>query len=70
MAKEFKIAASVNIKPAGVATYMARKAIADWLRMEADALVSNHNPTPGGYVGNYSYAGPDVLGGETVTLRD
>lgn len=70
--KEFKTAATLKIKPAGVATYMARLAIANWLREEADKLISEHNRSevyPGGREAAYKYAGPEVRGGEAHSIE-
>jgi len=70
MAKMFKSAATIKIKPAGVKDYMARKAVADWLREEADRLISAHDHAPGGRVANYNYDTlQGVTGGETVSIE-
>lgn len=63
MAKEFKTAAKIRVKQAGVADYNARKAIADWLRAQADRLVSDHSVGLSAFESDYKYAGPKVEGG-------
>lgn len=70
----FKTAATIKIGPAGVRDYTARKAIADFLRGEADNLISNHrfyDEHPGGRVVEYKYdtAAGGVVGGEIVSIE-
>lgn len=71
MPHEFKPAATLKIKPAGVKDYIARKAIADWLRSEADRLVTEHNHPLGGReaVYNYDTAAGGVTGGELASFE-
>lgn len=70
MAKMFKSAAKLEIKPAGVKSYMARKAIANWLHEEAEKLLTNHKPKPGGRVAKYNYdTEHGVVGGMAVSIE-